>query len=68
MINPIEMEEIKVQYCPTELMWVDMLNKPKQDVTFRKNGAMLMNYPVESNNEVEHKLTNSTFLKFELEI
>ena len=47
MINPIEMEEIKVQYCPTELMLVDMLNKHKQDVTLRKDRAMLMNCPLE---------------------
>ena len=39
----IEEKDLKVQYCFTEMMSVNILNKPKQGAPFSKDHAMLMN-------------------------
>ena len=38
--------EITLTYCPTNLMWVDILTKPLQGSAFRNMRAFLMNCPV----------------------
>ena len=68
MTDRIGMGEMEVQYCPTEKMWVDLLNKPKQGAAFRKDRAMLMNCPIEYDNEVERISTNPVLLNFEQEL
>jgi hypothetical protein len=39
--------ELDLQYCPTELMWVDILTKPLQGAKFCLLRALLMNCPVD---------------------
>ena len=38
--------EITLTYCPTNLMWADILTKPLQDSAFRNMRAFLMNYSI----------------------
>ena len=64
MTDRIGMGEMEVQYCPTEKMWVNLLNKPKQGATFRRDKAMLMNCPVEYNSIVERLSTNPKLIDF----
>jgi hypothetical protein len=54
--------DLEVQYCPTEQMWTDVLNKPEQGTPFRKDRAALMNVPVEYDDEVERKRTHPKLL------
>ncbi len=42
-----------IQYCPTDRMWSNVLNKPKQETPFKKYRSVLMNVPVEYDNQVE---------------
>ena len=37
---------IDLQYCPTDVMWADVLTKPLQGSKFRKMRTILMNCPV----------------------
>ena len=53
---------LKIQYFPTEKMWCDVFNKPKQGAYFRLDRSHLQNVPVEYNNEVEHKRTHNLSL------
>ena len=39
--------DLEVEHCPTERMWADVLNKPKQGKVFREFRAALMNCPVD---------------------
>ena len=39
--------ELDLRYCPTELMWADILTKPLQGAKFRLLRALLMNFPVD---------------------
>ena len=39
--------ELDLQYCPTELMWADILTKPLQGAKFCLLRAFLMNCPVD---------------------
>ena len=50
--DKIEDGDIKVKYCPTDEMWVDMLPKPKQGTPFKKDRAILQNVPINYNDEV----------------
>ena len=54
--------EVEIQYCPTEKMWSDVLNKPKQGGPFRKDRAMLMGVPVEYDDNVEYHRTHQELL------
>ena len=38
--------DIVIKDCPTKVMWVDILTKPKQGRSIRETRAVLMNYPV----------------------
>ena len=60
--DKIEDGDLEVQYCPTEQMWTDVLNKPEQGTPFRKDRAALMNVPVEYDDEVERKRTHPKLL------
>ncbi len=51
--DTVEEGNIDIKYCPTEKMWSNILNKPKQGATFKKDGAILMNAPVEYDDQIE---------------
>ena len=46
-----------LRYCPTEMMVVDILNKPKSDAAFRWDRSKLMNVPVDYDDKVEARNT-----------
>ena len=48
--------------CPTENMWCDILNKPKQGAPYRLDCSHLMNVPVDYDEEVECKANHLTLL------
>ena len=60
--DKIESGEVEVEYCPTEMMWADVLNKPKQGKGFRLDRSHLMNVPVDYDDEVERKATHPDLL------
>ena len=63
MADRIEME-VEIQYCLTLKIWADLLNEPKQGAEFKLDGAMIMNFPIEYNNEVKHLATDLIILDF----
>ncbi len=42
-----------MRYCPTDIMWVDVLTKPLQGQKFRDMQAFLQNCPRDYNNDIE---------------
>ena len=54
--------DLEVQHCPTEMMWADILNKPKQGAAFRLDRSHLQNVPVAYDDEVERKSTHPSLL------
>ncbi len=60
--DKIKEGEVDMQYCPTEEMWSDVLNKPKNGTPFRKDRAKLMNVPVGYNDNVERMNTHPDLL------
>eukprot|EP00804_Cyclotella_cryptica_P008907 CCRYP_012017-RA/>CCRYP_012017-RA protein AED:0.23 eAED:0.23 QI:0/0/0/0.75/0.33/0.25/4/0/1155 len=58
----IEQGELDVQHMPTEIMWSDILTKPKQGKAFREMRGMLMNVPEEYDDVVERRHTPSYLL------
>ena len=58
----VERGEVKIQYCPTEVMWDDVLNKQNQGKGFRTDRSHLMNIPVEYDDEVEQRHTHPLLL------
>ena len=61
----IERGDLMLQYYPTEIMWVDILNKPKQGTLFRRDQFHLMNMSIDYDNNVERGLTNPQLLAHE---
>ena len=59
--------EIKAVHCPAEGMWADVLNKPKQGASFRRDRGHLMNVPTDYDNEIERSRTHPKLLTFEKE-
>ncbi len=60
--DKVEGGEVEVQYCPTDKMWSDVLNKPKQGLPFRTDRAMLMNVPVDYDDDKELAKTHARLL------
>ena len=52
-----------MEYCPTELMRIDMHTKSKQGTPFRLNRSMLIDIPVEYDDKFEWKPTNPLLLQ-----
>ncbi len=48
-----ESGEIDLQYCPTDVMWADVLTKPLQGQKFRDMRAFLQNCPRDYDDDVE---------------
>ena len=63
--DKIEEGEVEIRYCPTEKMWSDVLNKPKQGGPFRKDRAILMCIPEEYDDNVEYRRTHPELLPLE---
>ncbi len=62
MKDEIEEGDIDIQYCPTKTIWSDILNKPKQRASFRKDRAMLMKVPVKYKDRVAFLKMNPALL------
>ena len=60
--DKIDEGEVEMQYCPTEKMWCNVLNKPKQGSPFLEDRSMLMNVPVKYDDEEERKITHKDLL------
>jgi hypothetical protein len=45
--------EIDLCYCPTDVMWADVLTKPLQEQKFRDMGAFLQNCPWDYDDDIE---------------
>ena len=54
-----------IEYCPTEMMWSDVLNKPKQGSPFRKDRSLLMNVPIDYCDIKERAQTHPALLAHE---
>ena len=51
-----------MEYCPTEKMWCDIPDKPKQGAPYRLERNHLMNVSVDYDNQVELKDTHPMLL------
>jgi hypothetical protein len=49
---------LEVIYCPTKIMWADVLTKPRQGEQFCLNRSILMNIPINYDDDVKQKLTH----------
>ncbi len=49
---------LKVLYCPTKIMWADVLTKPKQGGPFLLDHSILTNIPINYDNNVEQLFTH----------
>ena len=60
----VEEGEVEIQYCPTDKMWSDVLNNPKQGALFCSDKAMLikMNLPLDYDDNDELKKTHADIL------
>ena len=45
--DKVDNRDITIKDCPTEVIWADILTKPKQGKSFREMRAVLMNFPVD---------------------
>ncbi len=50
--NKLDDGNLKVVYCPTEIMWADILTKPKQGGPLRLDRSILLNIPINYDNDV----------------
>jgi hypothetical protein len=48
-----ESGEIDLRYCPTDVMWADILTKPLQGQKFRDMQAFLQNCPRDYNDDIK---------------
>ena len=60
--NNIKRGDIKVENCPTEMMWLDILNKTKQGKTFCLFRGEFMNFPEDCDYKVEQINTHRYLL------
>ena len=51
-----------MEYCPTNKIWCDILNKPNQGALYRLDHIHFMNFTVEYDAGVERKATCPTLL------
>jgi hypothetical protein len=52
--------EIKIEYLPTEEMWIDMHSKPSQGIRFEHDRSKLQNVPVHWPDETISSMSNSS--------
>ena len=60
--DQIDSGDLNISVCPTERMYADILNRPKQGLSFRKYRALPMNVPVDYDNALEGKNTHPEML------
>jgi hypothetical protein len=60
--NKIAYGDLEVLHCPTEIMWANVLTKPKQGGPFRLDRSHLMNVPINYDDNTEHLKTNPLLL------
>ena len=58
----IKREEMEMEYFPAELMWADVLKKPKQEEDFFLDCSQIMNVSIDYDDEVKRKQTNPRLL------
>ncbi len=56
--DKLENGNLEVIYCPTKIMWADVLAKPKQGGPFCLDRSILMNISINNDGNVERKLTH----------
>ena len=54
--------EVDVEYCPTEKMWWDILNNPKQSAPYRMDCSHLINVTLDYDDEVDLKADHPALL------
>ena len=54
--------EIEIEHCPTEMMWPDVLNKPKGGRPLSLDRIYLMNVPLDYDNDMELLKTHPDLL------
>ena len=60
--DKVDSGEIKIEHCPTEIMWEDVLSKPKGGMPFRLDCSYLMNISVDHYNDMELLKTHPDLL------
>jgi len=60
--DKVAVNDLKIMYCPTEIMWADVLTKPKQGAPFRLDRSHLMNIPINYDDDVERSKTHPLLL------
>jgi hypothetical protein len=60
--NKITKGVLEVLYCLTEIMWADVLTKPKQGGPFRLDRSHLMNVPINYDDDTKGLKTNPLLL------
>ena len=58
----IDQGDLTVKYCPTEDMWADVMTKPLQEAHFRRMRSILMNIPVNYDDDKERARTHPDLL------
>jgi hypothetical protein len=53
---------LEVLYCPTEIMWANVLTKPKQGGPFHLDRSHLMNVPINYGDDIKHLKTHPLLL------
>ena len=54
--------DLEIMYCPTEIMWANVLTKPKQGAPFRLDRSHLMNILINYDDDVERSKTHPLLL------
>ncbi len=60
--DKVDEGEVDIQYCPTDRMWSDLLNKSNQGMPFKRDRSVLMNVPVEYDDQAEFFRTHPYLL------
>ena len=60
--DKVDSGEVSIKHRPTNEMWSDVLTKPKQGHAFKMDRAMLMNCPLEYDDDVERGHTHKDLL------
>jgi hypothetical protein len=60
--DKVDQGEVSIEHQPTDMMWSDVLTKPKQGKGFRLDRSMLMNVPEVYNDEEEKERTHPKLL------
>ena len=62
MSDKVAQGDIKIKHMPTDKMWIDCHTKPKQSKPWRIDRSMLMNIPVDYDDDEERRNTHPKLL------